>query len=87
MTGGDYTQQALQARFDAITARFDRIEEYLVSLGQVSGKPYLPYADSLDIPPEVMDLLREGKRLQAVALYRRMTGGSVQDAERLFAGL
>ena len=84
---GDYSQQALQARFEAIIERFDRIEAYLVSLGQTVGKPFLPYADSLNIPPEVLALVRDGKRLQAVQRYRQLTGGSVQDAERLFAAL
>jgi hypothetical protein len=84
---GDYSPQLLQARFEAIVERFDRIEAYLASLGESVGKPFAPYADSLNIPPEVLALLRDGKRLQAVQRYRHLTGGSIQDAERLFAGL
>jgi len=84
---GEYSQQQLQARFEGIVERFDRIETYLGSLGESAGKAFEPYADSLNIPPEVLALVQDGQRLQAVQRYRQLTGGSVQDAERLFAGL
>jgi hypothetical protein len=84
---GDYSQWQLQLRFEAIVQRFDRIEEYMVSIAGSVGTPFVPYADSLDIPVEVLSLVRSGQRLQAVQRYRQLTGGSVEDAERLFAGL
>jgi hypothetical protein len=84
---GDYSQRQLQLRFEAIVQRFDRIEEYLVSISGSVGTPYVPYADSLDIPTEVLALVRGGQRLQAAQRYRQLTGGSVEDAEALFAGL
>jgi hypothetical protein len=84
---GDYSQRQLQLRFEAIVQRFERIEEYLVSIGGSGGTPYVPYADSLDIPADVLALVRSGQRLQAVQRYRQLTGGSVDDAEQLFAGL
>ena len=84
---GDYSAQQLQMRFETIVERFDRIEAYLVSIGESVGKPFQTYPDSLNIPPDVLALVQAGQRLQAVQRYRQLTGGSVQDAERLFAGL
>jgi len=48
---GEYSQQQLQARFEGIVGRFDRIETYLGSLGESAGKAFEPYADSLNIRP------------------------------------
>jgi len=84
---GAYNAEELQSRFDAIVRRFDWIEEYLVSLGQAVGRPYQTYTDSLNIPAEVVALVRAGKRLQAVQRYRQLTGGSVEQAVQLLAGL
>jgi len=84
---GAYNAEELQSRFDAIVRRFDWIEEYLVSLGQAVGRPYQTYTDSLNIPAEVVALVRAGKRLQAVQRYRQLTGGGVEQAVQLLAGL
>lgn len=66
----------LTARLDAIDARFDYMESVLE---HVPGLNYSRWVGSGtlgsgDVPPEVVALVREGKKVQALQLYGRLTG-------------
>jgi hypothetical protein len=63
--------------------RLDYIEKYLVDLGQQTGYPYAPFSTGL--PAEVSELVREGKTLEAVTLYRRLTSAGVEQARAAVA--
>jgi hypothetical protein len=51
----------------------------LTELGRVSGHSYGRYASG--IPAEVADLARAGKTVQAIHLYRQLTGASLEQGK------
>jgi ribosomal protein L7/L12 len=71
----------------AINRRLDRIEEHLVLLADTVHVPYATYAQSLNIPDDVVALAREGKRLEAMKRYRELTGANIRQAEEILAAL
>ena len=71
----------------AINRRLDRIEEHLVLLADTVHVPYATYAQSLNIPDDVVALAREGKRLEALKRYRALTGANIRQAEEILAAL
>ena len=71
----------------AINRRLDRIEEHLVLLRRHVHVPYATYAQSLNIPDDVVALAREGKRLEALKRYRELTGANIRQAEEILAAL
>ena len=76
--GGEVTWTALQPRLDGLAERLAHIEKYLVDLGRTVGYPYAPFSDAL--PAEVAELVRAGKRLEAVKLYRELTNANIAQA-------
>ena len=49
------------------------------ALGQVAGYRYAPFSTGL--PPEVAELARAGKTLEAVKLYRQLTNANFEQAK------
>ena len=72
--------RALQHVVEGIQARLDRIEDHLVRTAQMSGIPFATAAST--IPPEVVELVKAGKRVDAVAKYRELTHASMDDARQ-----
>ena len=74
----------LQAAIEAINKRLDWIEE---ALGRVVGLQYTPMGRSDDrpdetpVPPEIQELVQQGKTKEAVARYRELTGADVKQAQ------
>jgi hypothetical protein len=68
-----------------ISQRLALIEEKLKQLSEVVGVPYEDPADG--VPPEVVDLVRNGDRIGAIKLYRELTGASGDDARDVVNGL
>jgi hypothetical protein len=79
MAGAEVFWSDLQPRLDALIERLDHIERYLVELGQVTGHRYAPFSTGL--PPEVADLARAGKMLDAIRLYRQLTSATLDQAK------
>ena len=79
MEGGD-----VASAIEAINKRLDWIEE---SLGRVVGLQYTPMGraerrpDETQIPPEIQELIQQGKAKEAVKRYRELTGSSLQQAQ------
>jgi ribosomal protein L7/L12 len=79
MEGGDTA-----AAIEAINKRLDWIEE---SLGRVVGLQYTPMGraerrpDETPIPPEIQELIQQGKAKEAVKRYRELTGSSLEQAQ------
>jgi ribosomal protein L7/L12 len=75
---GVYSQQSLEAKFNAIDSRLAAIEAVLVQVTEKLGIPFAP-ASSV-VPPDVVALARAGKKLDAVKRYREITGSNFDDA-------
>ncbi len=75
---GVYSQQSLEAKFNAIDSRLAAIEAVLVQVTEKLGIPFVP-ASSV-VPPDVVALARAGKKLDAVKRYREITGSNFDDA-------
>ncbi len=82
---GEYSQLQLTAYIDEMFTRFQRIERYLVQIGE---KLDLPYDDGSDgVPADVVQLARSGDRMGAVKRYRELTNASLHDAEAVVTKL
>jgi ribosomal protein L7/L12 len=66
-----------------LTQRLDYIEEHLTKIAAAIGYPYLPMKDAagVRIPPAVLELVDAGKRVQAIKLYRELTGLGLAEAK------
>ncbi|HEY1360147.1 MAG TPA: hypothetical protein VGF21_17745 [Thermoleophilaceae bacterium] len=84
---GEYSTESLQAHFAALGRRLDMIESQLVLLSKQAGVAYATYAESQDVPPDVVELVRAGKPLDAVKRYREATGASFEQARGIVDGL
>jgi hypothetical protein len=78
MSGGDVNWQDLRPALQGLARRLDYIEEHLVHMGRVVGYSYAPM--NADSPPEIRELMRAGKTLDAIKLYRQATGASLDQA-------
>jgi len=84
---GTYQQQELEAHFNALGQRMDHIEAQLSLIAKTVGVAYATYAESLNMPEDVVALVRAGKPLEAVARYRELTGANLDQARDVIAGL
>jgi ribosomal protein L7/L12 len=70
-----------------IGRRLDWIEENLIHIGAGVGVRYLVMGssdqrpDEVAVPPEVVELARAGKKLEAIKLYRELTGLGLDHAK------
>ena len=82
---GEYSQLQLSSYIDEMFSRFQRIEKYLVLVGEKLG---IPYEDgSGGVPAEVVELARSGDRMAAVKRYRELTNVGAQEALDVVAKL
>jgi hypothetical protein len=71
----------VMAAIELVNKRLDWIEE---SLGRVNGLQYTSMGradhrpDDIPIPPDVQELVQQGKMREAARLYRKLTGASMQ---------
>ena len=63
-----------------LARRLDYIEEQLAHLGRAAGYTYKPFGS--EAPPEVKELMRAGKTLEAIKRYREATGASLAEAQQ-----
>jgi hypothetical protein len=69
----------------ALRNRLDRIEAQIRTLSQHLG---IPYDDGTGgIPPEVVELVRADKRLQAIKKYADLTGTDLATAKDVVSAL
>ncbi len=66
--------------------RIRRIEDYLAQVGQQIGVPFDLVAGA-DVPPEVIDMVRDGSRLDAVRFLVRERGLGLREAKEIVDGL
>jgi ribosomal protein L7/L12 len=84
---GEYDTKTLQTHFEVTNRRLDRIEAQLKLIAQTEGVPYATYAESLNVPDEVVALARDGKQLDAIKRYRELTGANIDQAREVIIGL
>jgi ribosomal protein L7/L12 len=75
----------LQPRFKAISERMEIIEKQVALISERLGIPFEPM--STGVPVDVISLANEGKTLEAIKLYRELTGASLDEARGIVAGL
>jgi ribosomal protein L7/L12 len=78
VSGGDVDWQELRPALQGLAKRLDYIEEHLVHMARAVGYAYAPM--NADAPPEVKELMRAGKTIDAIKLYRQATGASLDQA-------
>jgi large subunit ribosomal protein L7/L12 len=84
-----HDHQALQAQIDNLVRRLTQVESQLAALSANGGLAYTgpgPYAPtSYDAPPglpgAVVELAMAGKKIEAIKLYREMTGAGLKEAK------
>lgn len=83
--GAHFDSSSLTQHFAAINARLQAIEERLAVVSRELGLP--PFAGpSVGVPQEVLALAQEGNTLEALKLYRQMTGASMEEARAAVEG-
>jgi hypothetical protein len=84
---GEYSTATLTAHFETTNRRLDHIEQQLQFIAKAVGVPYATWADSQNVPDEVIELARAGKTLDAIGRYRELTGANIEQARSVVAGL
>ena len=64
-----------------IKAHLDRVEAQVVLISQHLGLPYV--IEESPVPQEVVDLVRAGKRLEAMRKYRELTNSDLDEARQV----
>jgi hypothetical protein len=80
-----YEAADLQRIFGRITGRLRAIESQLAVLSAQAGVPYEQPGE--DVPPEVAELARAGKQMEAIKLYRELTQADFDTAREVVAGI
>jgi ribosomal protein L7/L12 len=88
-SGGRMDEQELAARFDEISARLDHIEAAL-KISMLNA--YTPWAEFVQktaggVPDEVVEMVRAGKRLQAMKRYMDLTGVGMATARQVIESI
>ena len=85
----------LQAELNQMNERLDYIEEHIVAMSKAGARLiYVPMGradhrptDPGHVPPEVVELVRAGKRKDAIVRYRGLTGADVEQAKAVVDAL
>jgi ribosomal protein L7/L12 len=80
-----YEAADLQRIFGRITDRLRAIESQLAVLSAHAGVPYDQPGE--DAPPEVVELARQGKQLEAIKRYRELTNADFDTARDVVTGI
>ncbi len=78
--------EELRPVLQEMAERIDWLEEQLRSMGQAVGY-HVPPRETPDVPPEIVELVRAGKTIEAIKLYREATGASLEQARTKVMGL
>jgi hypothetical protein len=76
---GELDQTSILRELEAIRDRLRAAEAQLSVLSAKTGVPYI--SPSAEAPPEVVELTRAGKRLDAMRKYRELTHSTVDEAQ------
>ena len=82
---GDLSWQDIEPAIQGLAKRLDYSEEHLVQMGDAVGYRYAPM--NSEVPPDVTELARAGKTLEALRRYREATGASLEQAKSVVLSL
>jgi len=68
----------------AVKTQVDYVEEQLAKL---FPDQYVRYVPESVVPAEVLALVSEGKKIEAIKLYRSQTGVSLEEARAILDGI
>jgi hypothetical protein len=83
--GGVYSQGDVTVYIQKFFERLRAIEDQLAVISEKLGVPYQRPAES--VPPEVVELVNAGKRMEAVTLYRQLTDAGFDEAREVISRL
>jgi ribosomal protein L7/L12 len=69
----------------ALTRRIRRLEEQVALLSQQAGVPWDEPGSG--VPPEIVDLVRRNKKIEAIKRYRELTGVGLAEAKDVIDGV
>jgi hypothetical protein len=69
-----------------LLTRIRRIEDYLVQVGQQIGVPF-DLGIPAGVPQEVVDMVRDGDKMQAIIRLRELHGLGLTEAKQIVDGL
>jgi ribosomal protein L7/L12 len=69
----------------ALTRRIRRLEEQVALLSDKLGVPWEEPGSG--IPPEIVDLVHRGKKIEAIKAYRELTGVGLAEAKDVIDGV
>ena len=72
---------------EQLAKRLDYIEQHLARIAAAVGYRYTPMNSNPGLPPEVVQLANAGKKIQAIKLYRDITGAGLKEAKDVVDGL
>jgi ribosomal protein L7/L12 len=72
---------------ELLARRLDYIEEHLARIGAAVGYQYVTTMSASGVPPQVEALVRAGKKIQAISLYRQLTGVDLKVAKDVVDGI
>jgi ribosomal protein L7/L12 len=77
----DQYTRTLLAQMEAVNSRLRAHEAQLALVSEKLGIPFEDPAPS--VPPDVVELARAGKHVEAMKRYRELTGASTEDARNI----
>ena len=80
-----FNEALIGVQFERINERLRAIEAQLEVLSEKTGVPY--ERPGKEVPQEVVDLRVAGKELEAMKLYRELTGADAKEAQEVIAGI
>lgn len=80
-----YNEALIGVQFERINERLRAIEAQLTLLSEKAGVPYTNPSEG--VPPDVVELARAGKTLEAMKRYREITGADADEARKVVAGI
>ena len=82
MTDTPLTEAQITEAINRIEQRLDLIEETLSRLGHGHHRP-----DASGIPPDVLEFVRAGRKIEAIKRYRELTGVGLAQAREVIERL
>jgi ribosomal protein L7/L12 len=90
-----YDNHALSTQIDDILRRLAQVESQLAAMSMNGGVAYTgpgpyaptPFDNSSGVPSGVLELAMAGKKLDAIKLYRELTGAGMKEAKAFVDGL
>jgi ribosomal protein L7/L12 len=78
MSNGAYDSETLRQVFGQVSERLAAVESQVAILSEHAVVPYARPGEG--VPQEIVDLVHQGNKIEAIRQYRLLTGVSLEDA-------